>query len=337
MADSRFFDKKASLFLKDVYDLLGIFCPQNLSDVTFDDVAPLSSANPSQISCYHNTKYIESLKNTKAGLCFVKKEHSHLVPNTTIAFVSDSPYRCFGKVAQLFYKNAIKNNAISDKAEIHPSVKIGKNCKIGPFCVIEENVILGDFSTIESSCTLKRGVVIGDGAFIEPSVTIGFAEIGKNVYIKTGARIGQRGFGFHMDSKGVVDVPQLGRVIIGDNVQIGANVAIDRGSLNDTIIGNNVRIDNLVQIAHNVKIGDGSILVAQSGIAGSTELGRFVIIAGQVGIAGHLKIGDNVKIAAQSGVMRDINNNETVGGSPALLIKQWHRQTVLLKKMTTKE
>jgi UDP-3-O-[3-hydroxymyristoyl] glucosamine N-acyltransferase len=164
-------------------------------------------------------------------------------------------------------------------------------------------------------------------------VTIGFAIIGKSAYIKTGARIGQQGFGFHIGKTGLTDILQIGRVIIGDDAQIGANCTIDRGSIGDTIIGNHIRIDDMVHIAHNVEIGDYCVIAAQTGIAGSTNIGNACVFGGQVGIAGHLTIGDKVTIAAQSGIMRDIESGVKIAGSPGVNIMNWHRQNVILKRL----
>ena len=171
---------------------------------------------------------------------------------------------------------------------------------------------------------------------LESHVTITNTIAGDRLYVKPGARIGQPGFGFHMDERGHFDIPQIGCVRIGNDVQIGANTTIDRGSQHDTIIGNFCRIDNLAQIAHNVELGDGCVIVSQVGIAGSTKLGKFVIAGGQVGIAGHLNIGDGVKIAAQSGIMRDVAPGETISGSPAVPIREWHRQTIAIQRLTKK-
>jgi UDP-3-O-[3-hydroxymyristoyl] glucosamine N-acyltransferase len=222
-------------------------------------------------------------------------------------------------------------------AFIHESVRIGKNCSVGPFCVLEKGVVLGDHVTLCSSVVLKENVVIGTGGYIEDHVTIAHCTIGENVFIKTGARIGQAGFGFDMSEKGPIDIPQIGKVIIKNNVQIGANTCVDRGSLSDTIIFDGVRIDNLVQIAHNVVIKENTVIVAQSGIAGSSSIGKYSVLGGQVGVAGHLSIGNFVKIAAQSGVMKDVGDNQTMGGSPAITVGEWHRQTIFLKNMVRKK
>ena len=334
MIDSRFFAKPKALSLEDICHHLGIDIPEGAhKNRMFDNVSVLEKAGDSEISCYHNSKYLEDLKKTKAGLCLVASEAALYVPKSTICLIVDHPYRCFGVIASLFYPSKSNGQDVSDRSFVHPTAKIGRNCVIGAFSVIEADVFIGDDCFIGNHCVIQKGTVMGNGCHFESHITISHAILGNHVYIKPGARIGQPGFGFHMDEKGHFDIPQLGRVIVGDHVHIGANTTIDRGSFADTIIGNGVRIDNLVQIAHNVEVGDNSVLVAQVGIAGSTKLGKFVIAAGQVGIAGHLKIGNEVKIAAQSGLMRDIGDKETVAGSPAVPVRDWHKQTIALQKL----
>ncbi len=334
MIDPRFFKEPNSLTLAQICEYTKIALPNGKDlEISFKGVAPLSSAGSTDVSHFHNAKYLEELKKTKTGLCFVTSEYADQVPPSTIALITNHPYRCFGQVASIFYPNTQLFNNIAEEAFAHPRANIGKDCIISPFAVIEENVIIGNNCSIGAHTVIKAGSVLGERCFIEPHVTISHALIGNQVYIKPGARIGQSGFGFHMDALGHFDIPQLGLVIIGDNVHIGANTTIDRGSLANTKIGNGVHIDNLVQIAHNVEIGDNSVLVAQVGIAGSTKLGNFVIVAGQVGIAGHLNVGDGVKIAAQSGLMRDVKKGEIIAGSPAIPVRDWHKQTIALQNL----
>jgi UDP-3-O-[3-hydroxymyristoyl] glucosamine N-acyltransferase len=334
MADSRFFKEPNPLTLAQICEYTKTTMPNGKDPkASFKGVAGLSVAGPSDVSHFHNAKYLEGLKTTKAGVCFITEEYADQIPSSTIALVTKHPYRCFGQIASVLYPNIQVFNSISEHAFIHPKANIGKDCIISPFAVIEENVVIGNNCYIGSHTVIKSGSILGERCFVEPHVTISHALIGNQVYVKPGARIGQPGFGFHMDALGHFDIPQLGLVIIGNNVHIGANTTIDRGSVANTKIGNGVRIDNLVQIAHNVEIGDNSVLVAQVGIAGSTKLGNFVIAAGQVGIAGHLNIGDGVKIAAQSGLMRDVEKGETIAGSPAIPVRDWHKQTIVLQQL----
>jgi UDP-3-O-[3-hydroxymyristoyl] glucosamine N-acyltransferase len=337
MTDPRFFKKATTLTLERICQTLDVKVPEGCSkDKTIEGVAHLANATPTDISCYNNSKYLEDLKKTQSGVCLLTSDVISYLPLASIGLVVSHPYRAYGQIAALIYPQASFNPEVSSQSSIHPNAKIGRNCSIGAFTVIEEDVVIGDNCFIGPNCVIQRGVTLGNNCSLEANVTVGYAVVGENAYIKPGARIGQSGFGFHMDEKGHFDIPQLGRVLIGNNVQIGANTTIDRGSSSDTQIGHGVRIDNLVQIAHNVEVGDNSVLVAQVGIAGSTKLGKFVIAAGQVGIAGHLKIGNGVKIAAQSGLMRDVADKETIAGSPAIPVREWHKQTIILKRLSSK-
>ena len=334
MIDTRFFKKSNPFSLEQICRHLEIALPDGFDkNRAFESVAVLDAADSKDVSCYNNAKYLEDLKQTKAGLCLITAKEASNVPASTLCLVVDHPYRCFGKIASLFYPHSVNHQRISDLSFIEPTAKVGRHCVVSAFAVIEADVILGDNCFIGPHCVIQKGTILGDNCHLEAHVTVGCAILGNHVYIKPGARIGQPGFGFHMDEKGHFDIPQLGRVMIGNHVHVGANTTIDRGSFADTVIGNGVRIDNLVQIAHNVEVGDNSVLVAQVGIAGSTKLGKFVIAAGQVGIAGHLKIGHGVKFAAQSGLMRDVADKETVAGSPAVPVRDWHKQTIAVQRL----
>lgn len=306
------------------------------SGVLVADVGPVDALREGIIGCYHNTKYKSSLAQKKQGFCILKEEDKHLLSDGIVGVFTPTPYRAFGKAALYFYPKPMSSGEISPLADIHPSAEIGKNCQIEAFAVIKAKAKIGENSIVRSHCVVGAHVQIGRDSVLEYGVTITNTVADDRLYIKPRACIGQPGFGFHMDEKGHFDIPQVGCVRIGHDVQIGSNTTIDRGSQHDTVIGNFCRIDNLVQIAHNVELGDGCVIVAQVGIAGSSKLGKFVIAAGQVGIAGHLSIGDGVKIAAQSGLMRDVLAGETISGSPAIPIRDWHKQTIALQRLIKK-
>lgn len=326
-----FFNMPRPLSIKEIAKRID--SPDPCKNINIFDASPLHTAEENHISFFHNTKYVENLKTTKATAVLIEKQYAHLVPPHCVPLFTNKPYRDFAIILSLLYPRQKSRGTISPLASIHTKSKIGNNVTIGPFVVIEENAVIGNNSIIGPHTFIGTNVIIGKNAFIEDHVSIKYAIIQNDVFIKAGARVGQAGFGFHMDKNGHFDVPQLGCVRIGNNVHIGANTTIDRGSQSDTIIHDGVRIDNLVQIAHNVEIGENCVLVAQVGIAGSTKLGKFVVAAGQVGIAGHLNIGNFVKIAGQSGVTRNINDYEAVGGTPAHDVRDWHRQTIALKKL----
>jgi UDP-3-O-[3-hydroxymyristoyl] glucosamine N-acyltransferase len=279
------------------------------------DLAALSSARNGDLTFFDNSKYLNQFLNTKATACIVHTKYGNTETGGVVKLVVPEPYKAYAKIAQKFYHPIKATGQVHESAIVHPTAKLGENCSIGPYSVIGKNV------------------VIGKNSIIGANVTIQAAQIGANCIIHTGVRIGQDGFGFAMGAGGHIKVPQLGGVIIGDDVEIGANTCVDRGSGPNTVIGEGTKIDNQVQIGHNVEIGRCCIIVAQVGIAGSARIGDHVVIGGQVGIAGHIKIGAGVKIAACSGVMKDVEAGKTIGGSPAMNIRDWHKSTLIIEKM----
>ncbi|OSQ48764.1 UDP-3-O-(3-hydroxymyristoyl)glucosamine N-acyltransferase [Thalassospira alkalitolerans] len=338
MADSRFFKRKGPFSVQDIADLTGAGLV-NAPDPkrVFDDVAPLQNADASILSFFDNRKYLDAFAQSAAGGCFVRPEFADRAPDSMVLFTTSDPYRAYAKAATAFYPFDEANGVISDNAVVDASAKLGKGVQVDAGAVIGANCDIGDGTIIASNAVIGEGVVIGAGCKIGAGSTITHSLIGNLCLIYPGARIGQDGFGFAMGPQGHLKVPQLGRVVIGNDVEVGANSTIDRGAGPDTVIGNGCRIDNLVQIGHNVELGMGCVVVAQVGISGSTKLGNFVVAAGQAGITGHLEIGDGAKIAAQSGVMRNIGPGETVGGSPAVPVMEYHKQTVALSRLIRKK
>ena len=336
-----FYKKTDSLALFSIVDQVGLrlLNPKHVSLSTkISGVNTLRDAGPNDITFFHNIKYKDVLSQTKAAACILEEAYAKFLPSGVVPLIHTSPLRAYAQVVGVFYPIVEP----SLPREIHPSAciassaRLGRNIAIGPYVVIGEQVVLGDNVTIGAQTLIQAHVHIGDDTFIDAHVRISHSTIGKKVCILPGVRIGQSGFGFYMDRHGPINVPHIGTVVIGDDVEIGANTTIDRGSLNHTIIGEGTRIDNLVQIGHNVTIGKRCILVAQVGIAGSTDIGNDTIIAGQVGISGHLKIGARVKIAAKSGVVKDIQDDYIMGGIPAVPIKKWHCQIRALAKLIKK-
>lgn len=342
MVDHSFFTHSGVVSLKQVGELINTEIPtKGQESLQIETVATLANAHKRSLSFYHNKKYLEDLRQTQAAAVIVSARDAHNVPEGVIALVHAAPYRAFAQVATRLYPSP---KPIDTRGmNFHNGVYYGDNTDIADDCVIGAGSIVADNVVIAAGTTIGPHVVIGPGVRIGARCEIGShvslqcARIGEKVKILPGTKVGQDGFGFHMDAQGHYSVPQLGRVCVEDHVEIGANVTIDRGALTDTCIGAGSRIDNLVQIGHGVTLGRGCIIVAQVGIAGSTHLGNGVIAAGQVGIAGHLEIGDNVQLAAQTGVMRDIPEGATMAGSPAVPVKQWHRQTIYLSKATQKK
>lgn len=346
MADNLFFNKQGNLTVSELADITEseIFSPKGREEDSkrvITDVAILSIANHEHVSFFDNKKYLNDFLKSQAGACFVspdiiKKQKPEDLPPNMVLLVNPNPYYAYAIAVSAFYPDEVsypKESFISERASIGRNVKIGSNVIINDFAVIEDGVSIGDETVIESGTIIKKCVKLGNRCKIGANATISHAIIGNNVNIYTGVRIGQDGFGFAIDRKrGFKKVIQLGRVIIEDNCEIGANSCIDRGAGRDTVIGAGTWIDNMVHIAHNVVIGKNCIIVAQVGIAGSSTIGDFVMIGGQVGIAGHVQIGSGAKIAAQSGVMRDVPAGEEQLGSPALPIKESLRHVAFLKK-----
>ena len=293
------------------------------------DISTLSEATNSDISFLSNKRYVEQFKQSKAGVIIVEKKFVDN-NNSRQYVISNNPYFLFAQIVRKFYPESIaqnnhfseedfkkdsKSSKFSYRSFVHKTAKIGHNTQIGV------NTFIGP------------GVEIGENCNIFDNVSIFFSKIKNSCTISSGSRIGGEGFGFAIKGNKFLKIPQVGRVILHDGVQVGCNVTIDRGSAGDTVIKKNCMIDNLVQIGHNVNIGENCVIAAMVGISGSTKIGNNVLIGGKVGFSGHLNIGNNVKIAAGSGVIKDIKDNESVGGYPAQPIFEWHRSTINLKKL----
>ena len=338
MPDLSFFDRRPPLALKDIAGISGAeLAGDAAADYQIEDVAPLDKAGPKDLSFFDNIKYKDQFMATKAGACLVSPQMVPFAPQGVHLLVSKSPYRSYALAAQGFYPETPGTASIAPGAHIDPSAQIGKGCIIDHNAVISGGAVIGDNSWIETGAVIGKNVKIGTKCRIGLNATVTHAHLGDHVRVYPGARIGQDGFGFAIDPRGYVKVPQLGRVIVEDHVEIGANTTIDRGSGPDTTIGAGTWIDNLVQIGHNVKIGRGCIIVAQVGISGSTVVEDYVAFGGQAGVAGHLKIGRGARIAAKSGVIRDVPAGEEQMGYPSLPKRQFMRHIALLNRLIKKE
>ncbi len=292
--------------------------------VTLDNVAELHEANQHSVCFFENPKFLDVLKETKAGMIFVPKNFDKsLKPNTNLLLI-DKPYIHFMVLVRTWLKLDLPKmkRGIGDSANIAKSASLGKKIIIGSNCDIGENVNIGNDTIIESNCVIKDNVQIGKNCHIHPNTTIyEDCVLKNNIIIHAGCVIGADGFGYLFHNGIHNKIPQVGNVIIEDDVEIGANSAVDRATLGSTIIGKGTKIDNLVQVGHNCKIDENSILCAQAGLAGSTIIGKTVYLAGQVGVAGHLKIDDGAMIGAQSGVTNDVPKGAKLFGSPAIEAK----------------
>ncbi len=333
MADSRFFKKAGPFTLKELAER----CECELGsgadpDLVLEDVKGLDEAGSRDLTWAFIPSVRDSLKKSGAGACITSEKFVEYVPENMAVLLSKDPHRSYGLAAQLFYPESVEA-FISSRAYIDETAVIGEGCRIEAGAFIGPHAELGKGCRIDANAVVGAGVKLGDGCIVGANASVSHCLAGNKVYIYPGARIGQDGFGFAMSVKGPVKVPQLGRVLIGDDVEIGANTTVDRGAMGDTEIGSGTRIDNLVQVAHNVKLGRCCVMVSQVGIAGSCEFGDFVVAAGQAGFAGHLKIGTGAQIGAQSGMMKDVPAGATVIGSPAMPHVDWMRLNVLQQKL----
>jgi len=334
MIDTTFYINKGPLSLKQVAEITGAtISDASKEDVKVRDIATMEKAQAGEICFFYDKKAKEKGTKIKATACITTEELQSFVPENVIKLLSDNPKLAFYKLNLAMYEEKKKHSFVADSAKISSSAQLGDNCSVGENVVIEDDVIIGDNCIIEHGAVIAHGCKIGNNCHIGVNAKISYCDMGSNCYIFAGAQIGNDGFGFIMIDGQHKRIPQIGRVIIGDDVEIGVNSCVDRGALDDTIIGDGCRIDNLVQIAHNDILGRGCVVVAQTGIAGSCTFGDYVVCGGQTGFADHLTVGSGAQIAAQSGILQNIEPGAVVMGYPAIPIKDFMRQTLTLKKL----
>jgi UDP-3-O-[3-hydroxymyristoyl] glucosamine N-acyltransferase len=329
--DERFFTKLGPISIADLIMGLEATLPDpKFLDEMIECISELSHAKPGAVTFLSSRKALPALKSSKATACFTTEKLAgdvgarHIIP-----IISRTPRAHFARAAlKLASKKSLAQETgaarIAKTASVHASAVIGAGAVIGEQVQIAPNVVIGPY------------VTIGAGSQIGPNVSLECAQIGTHCVIKAGAVIGGRGFGVDRDDSGLIDIPHFGRVLIGNHVSIGANSCIDRGQIGDTVLRDEVKIDNLVQIAHNVILGEGCMLAGHTGISGSCRIGNNVVMGGGVGLADHLVIGDNVQIAARSGVMHNIPSGEIWGGMPAQPIKEFMRVVAATRKLGKK-
>ncbi|MCO6185996.1 UDP-3-O-(3-hydroxymyristoyl)glucosamine N-acyltransferase [Rhizobium sp. L1K21] len=334
MDSKNFFPPHAGIRLGDLAVEIGAeLSSAEAANATVHSIAPVGRAVEGQICFLRSRRNKGDLETCHASAVICAPALVSLVPEGIPTLVSSNAEAAFARAGAALHPQAMKpevvsgQTAISDKASIHPSAKLENNIVVEPFAVIGADVSIGAGSHIGVGATIGQSVSIGRNCTIASGASIRCCILGDNVIIHDGARIGLDGFGYAPGSAGMLKLPQIGRVIIQDNVEIGANTTIDRGAMDDTVIGAGTKIDNLVQIGHNVKVGMHCAFAAKVGIAGSTVIGNGVQIGGAAGLNGHIRIGDGVQIAGLSGVAADIPAGEVYGGLPARPIKDFLRET----------
>lgn len=317
-------------------------------ELTIGGIGSLDKASSNQLSFLSSKAYADALPETNAGIILVSADHASQVPEQSIAVVVSSPYLAYASVTHLFEASVNPASAVT-KRFIHPTAQVAKtavlgdNVRIGPYCIVGEHTQIGSGTRLQSHIHVGDYVSIGQNCEIYPHVYIAYqCEIGNGVRIHASASIGSEGFGYapkgDTASEGWERIVQLGRVIIGDGVRIGSQTCIDRGAVEDTVIGDNVIIDNLVQIGHNTVIGDGSALAGNAGLAGSSVLGKRCMIGGGAGVAGHLEITDDVILTGMTMATKTINQSGVYSsGIGAMPAKEWRRALVQLKQLGKKE
>lgn len=338
MVDPRFFTRAGPFRIDEIARRIGAdLAGAGAGGRVLRDVAPLERAGEDDLAFFDNRRYLDAFRNTSAGAVIVSPKFAAEAPRGAVLLLTPAPYRAYALAAQAFYPELPPQPGIASSAVIDPTAELGEDCAIEANAVIGAGARLGRRCLIGANAVIGPAAVLGEDCRVGANASVSHAIIGVRVRIYPGARIGQDGFGFAPDPAAPVKVPQLGLVIIGDDVEVGANTTIDRGAGPDTVIGAGTMIDNLVQIGHNVQIGRGCVIVAQVGISGSTRLGDFVMVGGQVGMAGHLTIGDGARIGAQAGVISDLQPGDTVLGSPAMPIKEFHYMTAYIRRLAARK
>lgn len=331
MPDTRFFEELGPVRLGDLAALAEaeLARPEDAGK-PISGVAPLNRAGPGDIAFLSDRKFLSALAETGAGACFLHPNQAKDAPPHVAVLVTRFPQFAYAKAAARLYG---ERSFGPGDAPIHPTALIEEGARIGPNVCIGAGASIGRGTVVAPGAVIGPGVAIGRNGYIGAGVVILHSLIGDAVRILSGAVLGEAGFGAAGGPKGVVDLPQLGRVIIQDNVTIGANSCIDRGAFEDTVIGENTKLDNMVQIAHNCTIGRNCVIAAQVGISGSSHIGDGVAMGGQVGIADHRTVGDGAQLAGKAGIMQDVAPGERVFGVPAKPIRQALREQVILKRL----
>ena len=343
MADPVFFAPPVPISAGEVAALAGVPLPDGVAPhLAFADVAPLDEAGPSDIAYLDNPRYVAALATTRAGLLVVARRFAGAARPDVPTLVVPDPHRVYAAILARLHPDALRPGSafgaagITPGSFVHPSARLEAGVTVDPGAVVGPGVEVGRGTVVGAGAVIGPSCRIGRDCSIGPQASVLHAFIGNRVIVHPGARIGQDGFGFALGPRGHAKVPQVGRVILQDDVEVGAGTTIDRGATRDTVVGEGTKIDNLVQVGHNVVIGRHCVIVAQTGISGSATLGDFVVLGGQVGVIDHVTIGTGTQIAASSNVMSDVPPGVRWGGTPAKPMRNWLRELAAVKMLASR-
>lgn len=303
-------------------------------NATVSSFSKIEEGKPGAISFLSNPKYTHFIYDTQSSVVLVNEDVELDQPVKTTLIRVANAYECVAKLLQFYESMKPKKNGVDPLAFVSPTAKIGENCYIGAFAVVEDNAVVGDGCQIYPHTYVGQGVTIGNNCVLYPHVVVYYGcKVGERVILHAGCVIGADGFGFAPSANGYDKIPQIGIVTIEDDVEIGANTCIDRSTMGSTYVRRGVKLDNLVQIAHNTDIGENTVMSAQVGVAGSTKVGKWCMFGGQAGVSGHIVIGDKVNVGAQCGVIGNLKSDQSLVGSPAMEPKQFFKSMAVLRRL----